>query len=136
MFCQQCGAQNEDNAYKCVRCAIVLQRPNAAPFNPQGVTPPVSPYNQPPYPVNIPNYLPQAILSTLFCCLPFGIAAIVYASQVNSKITAGDIVGATEASNNAKKWCWVAFGLGLVGTVLYFGLLVLGAVSSSTGGTH
>ena len=39
---------------------------------------------------NIPNYLVQAILTTLFCCLPFGIVAIVYAAQVNTKIEAGD----------------------------------------------
>ncbi|WP_257999941.1 CD225/dispanin family protein [Fischerella thermalis] len=27
---------------------------------------------------NVPTYLPQAILTTVFCCLPFGIVAIVY----------------------------------------------------------
>src|SRR4051794_507037 len=31
-----------------------------------------------------PNYLPQAILTTLFCCLPFGVVAIVKSTQVNS----------------------------------------------------
>ena len=37
-----------------------------------------------------PNYLVWAILSTLFCCLPLGIVSIVFSSQVNSKLTAGD----------------------------------------------
>ena len=32
-----------------------------------------------------PNHLVWAILSTLFCCLPLGIASIVFAAQVNSK---------------------------------------------------
>src|SRR5438128_1439779 len=35
---------------------------------------------------HVPNYLVQSILCTLFCCLPFGIVAIVYAAQVNSKV--------------------------------------------------
>src|ERR1043166_271348 len=40
--------------------------------------------------VDVPNYLVPAILCTLCCCLPGGIAAIIYAAQVNSKKAAGD----------------------------------------------
>ena len=43
-----------------------------------------------PPPSNIPNYLVQAILVTIFCCLPFGIVAIVFAAQVNSALAAGN----------------------------------------------
>ncbi|OLT58164.1 CD225/dispanin family protein [Moorena bouillonii] len=57
----------------------------------------------------VPNYLPQAILVTLFCCFPFGIVAIVYGAQVNTKYKAGDLEGAYKASDNAKKWCWISF---------------------------
>ena len=64
---------------------------------------------------NIPNYLVQSILVTLFCCLPFGVAAIVFASQVNSKLQMGDVAGAMEASKKAKTFCWVALGLGIAG---------------------
>ncbi len=62
---------------------------------------------------NVPNYLPQAILCTIFCCLPFGIVAIVYAAQVNSKLAAGDYQGAQTSSESAKKWCWISFGSGI-----------------------
>jgi hypothetical protein len=62
----------------------------------------------------IPNYLVQSILVTLCCCLPGGIAAIVYAAQVNSKQAAGDINGALAASKNAKMWCWISLGVGIV----------------------
>ena len=41
-------------------------------------------------PISVPNYLVQAILTTIFCCLPFGIVAIVFAAQVNGKL-AGEI---------------------------------------------
>ena len=78
----------------------------------------------------VPTYLAQAILVTLFCCLPFGIVAIVYASQVNSKLLIGDYSGARQSSASAKTWCWVSFGLGLVFTLLYFLILGVAAVRS------
>jgi uncharacterized membrane-anchored protein len=79
---------------------------------------------------NVPTYLPQAILTTLFCCLPFGIVAIVYAAQVNSKLAAGDYEGAMQASKSAKTWCWVSFGCGLAVIVLYILLFVIASLGS------
>ncbi len=80
------------------------------------------PLNQPQlfagYTGDIPNYLTQAILCTIFCCVPAGIVAIIYASQVNSKKQMGDLGGAAESSSKAQTWCWVAFGLGLIGIAL------------------
>lgn len=70
--------------------------------------------------VRVSNYLAPAILVTLCCCIPFGIPAIVYAGQVNGKLAAGDVAGAQEASRKAQMWCWIAFGLGLVGNALGF----------------
>ena len=48
------------------------------------------------------NYLVWAILTTLFCCLPFGIVSIVYAAQVSGKYTSGDYAGAVASSENAE----------------------------------
>lgn len=73
----------------------------------------------------VPNYLVQSILATLFCCLPFGIVSIVFAAQANSKRDAGDISGAMQAAKNAKKWAWVAFGAGLVAIALYIIVVVM-----------
>ena len=84
----------------------------------------------------IPNHLVWAILSTLFCCLPFGIVSIVYASQVDGKRAAGDIAGAREASGKAKFWAMLSAGLALIPITLYLifvlflgGLGVLGGLS-------
>lgn len=63
---------------------------------------------------SVPNYLVQSILVTLCCCIPGGIVAIVYAAQVNSKLAAGDYDGALKSSNNAKLWCWISLGVGIV----------------------
>ena len=78
----------------------------------------------------VPNYLVFAILSTVLCCLPTGIAAIIYASQVNTKLQLGDVAGAQAASNNAKMWCWISFGLGLMMFVGYGVLMTLGILSN------
>jgi hypothetical protein len=55
-----------------------------------------------------PNYLVVAILTTLFCCLPFGIVSIVYAAQVDSKYNSGDYAGSLASSENAKKWAIIS----------------------------
>jgi hypothetical protein len=113
MYCTACGAKNDDNAFRCAACGKDLVRVG------------------PVVPVNIPNYLVQAILVTVFCCLPFGIAAIVFAAQVNGKIQAGDIAGAMESSRKAKMWSWLAFGIGLVVSILWFGLNIAIAIAQA-----
>lgn len=50
------------------------------------------------------THLFEAICVTLLCCPPFGIVAIFFASQVNSKWAAGDQAGALAASKMAKLW--------------------------------
>jgi hypothetical protein len=70
------------------------------------------------------SYLVEAILVTLCCCLPFGIAGIVYAAQVNSKFQAGDFAGAAAAAESAKKWVLIGFITGIIANVLIFGLQI------------
>lgn len=65
------------------------------------------------------NYLVWAILSTLLCCLPFGIVAIVKSSKVDSLWYAGNHAEAIQASNDAKKWSIISAVVGLVGGLLY-----------------
>jgi hypothetical protein len=81
----------------------------------------------------VPNYLVPAILTTLFCCLPFGIVSIVYAAQVNGKAQTGDRAGALESSRKDKMWAWISFGVGLV-WILFVGVFVaLGAIGGAQG---
>ena len=121
MFCTQCGANNADTAAVCVQCGRNLQAGTpAAPLQTTGVVMPPGP------PVQVDNYLVFAILATVLCCLPAGIPAIVYASQVNSKLQGGDIAGAQAASKNAKMWCLISLGLFFAGIGLYVVLIMIG----------
>lgn len=110
MFCRKCGSPNDDNASKCANCGEPLRQ--VAPS------------------VDIPNYLVQSILVTIFCCLPFGIPAIVFAAQVNGKLASGDLQGAMKASKQAKMWSWISFGCGLAFILIYVVLIIIGAVVS------
>jgi len=104
MFCGQCGKEIADNAMSCPSCGAPTSN------------------------VSVPNYLVQAILVTICCCWPFGIPAIVYASQVNGKLAAGDITGANNSSKSAKMWCWIAVGGWLLIAVIYLiAMLIFGA---------
>ena len=82
------------------------------------------------------NYLVFAILTTIFCCLVFGIVSIVYAAQVNTKWYAGDYQGAINASRNAKTWAWVAFGSGLILTFISILFAIFGVFASMGIGLH
>ncbi len=94
---------------------------NAAPVPP--VAAPVTPLPK----SAAPNYLVPAILTTLFCCLPFGIVAIVYSGKVNTYLQAGDLSQAQQASRKARMWCWVSALGALVPGLLY--LLFFAAVA-------
>ncbi|ROU04520.1 CD225/dispanin family protein [Lysobacter enzymogenes] len=77
-----------------------------------------------------PNYLVWSIIVTVlgacFCCLigaAPGVVAIVFGSQVGSKLAAGDEAGARRASEQAKLWCWIGTALvavSLLWTILSF----------------
>ena len=62
---------------------------------------------------DIPNYMVLAILLTIFGCVLTGIVAIVAAARVNSRLEIRDVLGAREASETAKIWCWITFGVGV-----------------------
>lgn len=87
----------------------------------QWATPPPPPSGA----TSVPNYLVPAIVS-LICCWPLSIVAIIFAAQVNSKVAAGDIQGAMDASKKAKMFSFIAIGLGLALALIYVVLMILG----------
>ncbi|MCC7230023.1 MAG: CD225/dispanin family protein [Fimbriimonadaceae bacterium] len=74
----------------------------------------------------VQNYLVYAILTTLCCCMPFGIVSIVYAAQVDGFAARGEMARATEASDKAKNWAIASAVGGLIASGLW---LALGTLS-------
>ncbi len=96
--------------------------PYASPVSPQG--PGKS------YPAGtVKNYLVESILALVCCGGLFAIPAIIYAAQVNGKLSSGDYQGAVEASNNAKKWLVIAVCIGVVCNLLVGGMQVMVAMN-------
>lgn len=106
-YCSRCGTANNEANEFCTHCGSGLQSTNYPP-------PGRNDY-QPQY---VPNYLIHSILVTIFCCLPFGIPAIVYAAKVNTRLEVGDYEGAVEASNSAKTWYITSLWVGLAVNII------------------
>lgn len=82
----------------------------AVPPPPLGISPPGAQASHgypPPTFEEVPNYLWQSVVLLVLCCPLFGIPAVVYATQVNTKMGVGDVAGAKRASKNARMWCWL-----------------------------
>jgi hypothetical protein len=107
--------------------------PPAAPSTPPPVPPatklpyaaaPVPRWAMPPggYVAPPTSYFGWAVLCTIACFMPFGVVAIVKASQVKPRWAQGDLDGARRASRTAKAWCLLAAAV-WPGAFLLFGCL-------------
>jgi hypothetical protein len=72
-------------------------------------------------PVNGGGVLAFAICTTILCCPAFGIVGIVYAAQINSKLGAGDVLGAVESARKSKMWSWIS--VGSIGVIFVIALI-------------
>lgn len=118
MYCRYCGRTNPDGVAKCTHCGAVMTGTGAV-YVPQPTPLGFTQGGSKPY-----NYLVPAILVTLFCCIPLGVASIVFAAQVDSKWNGGDYVGATQSADRAKLFFWLSLVLGFIVIVLYSILVV------------
>lgn len=75
---------------------------------------------------DINTHLTMAVLTTLFCCSPIGMAGIYFAGKAQSRFETGDLKGALAYSNEARKWCWTSFWIGLA----VIGLFLLAQIHS------
>lgn len=101
--------------------------PPGYPPPPSSGYPPQQPAGQAPN-----NYLVWSILATLFCCLPFGIVAIVKSSQVNGLWAQGRYAEAQASAESAKKWVIWSVVIGVVVGVIYGILMAAGALNMNT----
>lgn len=119
--CPRCGELLDAETRFCTRCGVDLYAaaagaPGAGPSGPYE-TP--GRFGGPSAPMPPPkNYLIEAIISTICCCIPLGIASIVYASKVDRLAATGDYRGATEAAAKAKQYAILAVIFGIIGTAI------------------
>lgn len=81
--------------------------------------PVVLPAQQQPVPAQPEQELPPtnlvwAIITTVLCCVPCGVVAILYASKVSSALQSGDLAAARSASEKGAWWCIGGIVAGIV----------------------
>ncbi|XP_062996170.1 proline-rich transmembrane protein 1-like [Elgaria multicarinata webbii] len=75
-------------------------------------------------PTNVPDYVPYSIFTMLCCCLPLGIAALVYSIQTQDANYIGNITAALKYSRLALILANMALGVGLACWIVYITILV------------
>ena len=66
------------------------------------------------------NNMIWAVLSTIFCCLPTGIYAIILSAKVNDLYNQGDYAGAQQAADDAKKWALYGLIISIAINILFY----------------
>jgi Interferon-induced transmembrane protein len=72
---------------------------------------------------SVRSHLAAAVVCALLCFAPLGVAAVVYAGNVRTRLAMGDIEGARRASRMAKRLCWASVAV----TLGFLLVIVVGA---------
>ncbi len=75
------------------------------------------------------NNMVLAIFTTLCCCIPIGIYAIIKANDVNKFYMMQQYEMAVNAASEAKKWCFIGIGVGLAFQIIYLIFYAIVAIS-------
>jgi len=76
------------------------------------------------------NYLVWAVLTTVLCCLPLGIAAIVQSNKVSGLWAQGRYAEAQRAADQAKN---LAIWAAIAGAIVIVVVLIVQGISGSSG---
>lgn len=120
--CSKCGTIVDIGTSYCPNCGCPIGNYNSSGFHHYQQS------QQRPFKPN--SNMVWAILTTIFCCLPTGIYAIILASKVDSLYYAGRYDEAEDASNGAKKWSFIGCVLAIIGFLLYVIFVVLMAAGA------
>lgn len=114
MYCKHCGSEiNEGNRY-CPNCGTPIAEDIAQTR--QQTDDSARPN----------NHLLLAILTTIFCCLPFGIVSIIYSAKTDDAWNDGNSDAAVSYSRKARNFAlWGIFSIVIL-FVLYVALIVAG----------
>lgn len=127
MYCQRCGALNDDDAKFCASCGAPCG--GASPANPDASGPAPQPNDA------VHDYLIPNIFAAILFCMPLGVAGIVFSALARDARTKGDLALAAARTKTAKTLFWLSIPLGVVARilsffVLYFALYMLDFLAS------
>ncbi len=117
MYCPNCNHEIPDGSRFCLHCGAMQT---------VGYQPPYEPGRQ----INWVPYLVLSILTTICCCIPFGIVGIVYAAKINSAINAGDYAEAERSARNARIWIIAAAVIGVIVNIAFIAMAYVGTFGS------
>ena len=144
-FCKNCGNQVNDGTKFCPKCGQAIERASRQQvYQQHGQA-----YQQPAYayqqsgqgfqqqqrPIQPSSNMVLAILTTIFCCLPTGIYAIIQSSKVDKLYLSGEYDEAVRVAGESTKWSIIGIVLSVIGWVIYVvffgGLAFLSAMGGS-----
>jgi len=119
MYCKYCGTEVSEGSLYCQSCGMPVgeEKSGEVPVREEerGTKP--------------SNYLLLGILTTLFCCFPFGIVSIIYSSKTDDAWRAGDYDGARSFSRKARRFAlWGMFWIVVVFVLYIIVVLVISLV--------
>ena len=79
--------------------------------------------NEAPEQDRVRSHLAAAVVCTLVCFAPLGVAAVVFAGNVRTRLALGDVEGARHASRMAKRLCWASAAV----TMFFLLVIIVGA---------
>lgn len=89
-----------------------------------------------PHPYDAPSsYLWLGILTTILCCLPFGIVSIIYACKVDSRWLMGDYDEAYSASRKARNW-GIASAVTSIVLIIIYVIAIIATAESELSNFH
>uniref|UniRef100_A0A674IHY9 Uncharacterized protein n=1 Tax=Terrapene triunguis TaxID=2587831 RepID=A0A674IHY9_9SAUR len=75
---------------------------------------------------NVPTYLALSIFNLLCCCLPLGIAALIFSLRVENAAGTGDMERASQASRTARMLNIIGIVVGVIFLIIIIVVVVVG----------
>lgn len=121
-FCSNCGSSLENNSLFCPTCGqrvgVIVNVQHQDSFS-------IPPNTEDSKPFKPNTNMTLAILTTVLCCVPLGVYAIVLANKVDTLYYAGEYKLAEMAAQDSKKWSIIGI---LSTSILYIVCFVIGIV--------
>jgi uncharacterized metal-binding protein len=117
--CQFCGAENPDGTRFCISCGKDITLAKVTPE----ITPPQGVFDHP----FVETHLVKALMTAIFCFMPVGVVAVVYAVLAEDKKSSGNFEAARRNAQQANKWANIAL---IIGIILITGLVIIGIMSA------